>query len=248
MNKKLRVWSVVMFFLTLLQPLDAQVARKRVVWLGPGKEVKADLDGDGKMERVTLYAKPGGHRWALWVNDDKVFVDSSSIDFDGFNVIDLDTMDKYKEVVVRLSGPCTDFHVIYEYRNKTIRRIGDVGEVAQFCRDGSIVVKDYSMSFWTCTLKYVLTRQRTIKLVPQEFYYVGKEGVVEKGFPVYAKRGSKVVVDVAKPGEKVLILLSDCSNDVPEQNWYLIKTERNILGWIYMKTFGGKIGGLVWGG
>lgn len=245
--RRIKAWSVLMLCL-FFQSLYAQGTEKRVVMLGPGKKAQADLDGDGKVEVVTLYAKPGGHRWAIWVNDDKVFVDSSSIDFDGFNVIDLDTTDKYKEIVVRLNGPCTDFYVIYEFRNKSIRKIGAVGEVAQFCGDGSIIVKDYSMSFWTRTLKYVLTRQRTIELVPQEFYYVGKEGVVEKGFPIYAKRGSKVVVDIAKPGEKVLILLSDCSSEEPEQNWYLIKTERNILGWIYMKTFGGKIGGLVWGG
>jgi len=255
MKGKLGACCMVILVLSLLQPTYGCQLRKRIQWLGTGKSVEADLDGDGKVECVTLYTKPRKYEWSLRV-DDRLLEDGCGLQFCGFAVIDLDTTDRYKEIVVRLSGPGEgDFYSIYEYRNKNIRRIGIVGDVIEFYGDGSMIVRDYSMSFWVRTVKYFITRQRTIEVVPQEFYYVGVEGVVKESFPIYAKRGSKVVVDVVKPREKILILLSDCSYKEPgkqwidpAKQWYLVRTERNLLGWIFMKSVSRKIGGIVWGG
>lgn len=105
------------------------------------------------------------------------------------------------------------------------------------------------MGFWPKIEKYTLQdTSRVLKIIPQEFYYVGVEGTVIESFPIWRIRKEKEILSYLKPKEKIILILCACEEKPDEpsgslyNDWYLIKSENGILGWV--KDFRKKVEGL----
>ncbi|MDP2210347.1 MAG: hypothetical protein Q8J63_01250 [Candidatus Aquicultor sp.] len=200
------------------------------------KTVKADLNGDSKPESISISdIRPSGD-FVLHINDLTVKGDLKSIGVpaDGFVVVDIDTSDRYQEVGVHTPGPSDDdAYLFYWYDGSAIHEMkARLGRWPKFPGNG-IVYVDSWMGFWKITDKYVLTKKRNLRLVPQQFHYVGETGMVHKSIPLYERPASSNIVANLKVNSPIVVVLADLSGNPEEAQdiWYLIKTETNLLGW-----------------
>lgn len=223
------------------------------------KSANVDLNGDGKADKITFKATNEEGAFALTVNGttlrDKI--GDTGEPTGGFRVIDIESGDRMKEIVVVNFG-ANDYNqcVYYRYNGKRIRRIGDTpfdpgnsGSVG-----AGFVYGDYWMGFWARTDKYALNAKTgLLARVPQEFYFVDKKATVTKSFSVYRSRTSgQILANVAKDSRIVVVLHAPPSavgTRRPEaRQWYLIKTERGLLGWAYFSDLESKTSGLPFAG
>jgi hypothetical protein len=197
------------------------------------KSVRADLNGDGRMETISLRSDDG--KFTLRVDGASVSGESRLSDavVDDLAVVDVDTADRYKEISVHVWGPSdASEYFLYWYDGRAIKKVGMItGGVV--LRGNGIALADYWMGFWTRREKYALDpKSRRWKLVPQELYYVGVEAEAKGTFPLYRTRaGAQVVASVA-PKSKCTILLSERrGEDDSPGPWYLIRSATGIVGW-----------------
>lgn len=186
------------------------------------KMAKVDLNGDGKVEDISISEITEWGDFVLKV--DKVSIKGKlSDEADGFVIVDIDTADKYKEIAVHTPGPSDDDeYLIYWYDGKSIKEMGRLSRWPEFLGNGIILVNDW-MGFWAKRDKYVLNKKtRTLRLVPQELYYVGIEAKVKESFPIYKTRQSSEIVANLKPKSKILILVCAPSAQDHSSFQYLI--------------------------
>jgi len=159
--------------------------------LANGKVIKVDLDGDGKKESVSLVplwkAKDGNSSaYRLKVNDvvlDDYWTESDiagNVTVEGLLFGDLNTRDRFKEILV--GGPSEDNTAfkIYAWRDGKIRRVlRQPLFIERFNGDGTITEIRYSG--WAVTrLPYRLNRQGELKLVQKASYPLAVYGSSEK--------------------------------------------------------------------
>jgi len=225
------------------------------------KSASADLDGDGKKETISLVndGKESNGHFTLKINALSVRGEYGMEAPEGFQLVKIDGSDKYTEVVVSLPGGSDWFQTqIYWYDGHAIHEMNGDDQLAlfgipSFPGNGCIYGNRW-MGFWKSTDKYVLDKKtRTVKQVPQQFYYVSgldEKPVVGKvlhTIPIYETREKKAVIANLRVGSKVLFLL--CDNSVSDNNnWYLVKSESGLVGWIQEKAIQPNFEGLMWAG
>jgi hypothetical protein len=202
-----------------------------------------DLNGNGKRENIRIDIEKGYGPSKYTLHVGRVSVKGRlSEGVDGFQIVDINSADGYKEIAVRAQGPSDwlSYH-LYWYDGKRIRDLGQVpGGWAKFPGNGSVLVyrniEEYTA---LVTEKYVLSADRgTLRIVPQEMYYLGTVVTVAKSFPIYYTRGStQVVADLAR-GSRITILAyvpavrdSDGKLKKGTDDEFLIKSQKGLLGW-----------------
>jgi hypothetical protein len=218
------------------------------------KEIKVDLNNDGKLDNVTIDTAKETSKFTLTVNQTKItgFLgeseDAGDFEPDGFYIVNIDTSDNFKEIAVHSPGPSSDDeYLIYSYDGKSLKKIAKLSRWPTFLGNG-IVLVDGWMGFWKRREKYVLNRHtRSLQIVPQAFYYVGVQAKIDKSFPIYSHRQGKSIVANLMPNSKINILVCDCSNEKREMNnWYLIKSTTGLVGWARLASFYEKVSDLPW--
>jgi len=212
----------------------------------PTMSAVADLDGNGRKEKV----------WITLVKDAKNYsdhfilhVDKAEVqiygEFDGLAIVDIDRSDRYKEIDIRTYGGSDIVdHNIYWYDSKSIQKLADLSSKTDYKGNGIVLNR-----WWTCyvsiTDKYVMDkRPRKLVLVPQEMYYIGKQHKVLRSFPIYYSRQNKSVVANVEPNSAITVLvyvLNQVDPKNPEKHdvmkeWFLIKTQSGLLGWVQLQT------------
>lgn len=208
------------------------------------KMVKVDLNGDGKVEEVSISIKD----MEFLLKVDKASIKGElNGEVHGFAIVDIDTTDQYKEIAVHTPGDSDDDeYLIYWYDGKAIKEMGKLSRWPEIPGNGIVLVNDW-MGFWQKRDKYVLdNKTRTLQLVPQELYYVGIEAAVKESFPIYKTRTGSEIVANLKPDSKIFILVCDPSPADYDSHWYLIKSETGLVGWATLGSFAGKVEGLPW--
>ncbi|RKH62637.1 hypothetical protein D7V93_09880 [Corallococcus llansteffanensis] len=204
----------------------------------PVTSAKVDLDGDGKPDAVALTPGADG-KFALKVGAVTLQGNASGNEVRGFTVVDLDTGDKWKELLVHSIGDMDDDHrfFLYGYDGKAVRSLGDVRALTE-AKGNGIVLVDTWMGFWHRREKYTLDRKAwKLTQVPQELYAVGVEATVKKSFALARSRTESAVVATTAQGSKVQVLAAGVPakaewNDV----WYLVKSSSGLLGWVRGKA------------
>jgi hypothetical protein len=227
------------------------------------KSATVDLNGDGKSEKVSITIlkriprEPGERDYLLRVDGASVSAYMECVE--GFAVVDVDVRDHYKEIAV-YTGPSDDnWFVFYSYDGKSLKKMGEAEWPT--LKGNGIVYDRHRMAFTTVTDKYALNyRTRTLELVPQEMYYIGRPITITKSFAVYQSRTSKEVLANLEPRSKAQILAYSPAPAKPSADsdrgraeyermmdgWYLIKTQSNLLGWARLRSFNGKVEGIYW--
>nr|WP_253909051.1 hypothetical protein [Corallococcus exiguus] len=201
------------------------------------KSAQVDLDGDGKPDAVSLTAGEDG-KFTLKVGGATLKGDASGNEVPGFQVVDLDTGDKWKELLVQTLGELDDGHryLVYGYDGKAVKLLGDVHALTE-AKGNGIVLVDRWMAFWQKRDKYTLDRKAwKLVHVPQELYAVtaepGKEvtATVKKSFPLTQSRTGSAVLATTAQGSKVTVLAAS----VPAKGevLYLVRSSTGLLGWV----------------
>ena len=207
-------------------------------------EKRADLNGDGKAEEISLENPDEGGGFALTVSGITVkgMFTSPGDEADGFLVVDIDSTDSFMEVAVHTPGPSDDDeYVIYWYDGASLRMSGRLARWPKFQGNGFVYVDDW-IDFWQKREKYRLDRKsHSLVRVPQEFYHVGLETTVMKSFPIYRTREGGAVVGRLRQDSRCLILVCDSSRGRFSDWWYLIKSTTGLVGWARYRDFWGKL-------
>lgn len=201
------------------------------------KSAQVDLDGDGKPDAVTLTPGKDG-KFTLKVGGATVQGDAAGNEVPGFQVVDLDTGDKWKELLVQTLGEMDDGHryFVYGYDGKAVKLLGAVHALTE-AKGNGIVLVDRWMGFWQKRDKYTLDRKAwKLVHVPQELYAVtyapGEEvtATVKKSFPLTQGRTGSAVVATTAQGTKVKVLAASVPAKGEVQ--YLVRSSTGLLGWV----------------
>lgn len=213
-----------------------------------------DLNGDGHKEKIWVtIAKDKQNRPDHFVlHIDKAEATINDEQLDKFVIVDIGQADRYKEVDVQTyGGSDATYHNIYWHDGKSIRRVGKLSWDVDYKRNGIVLNKAWNC-FVGVTEKYILDRKsRALERVPQEMYYIGDQHKVIEGFPIYYSRQSKSVVANVERNSKITVLIY-----VPEpesktaekhdvmQEWFLIKTQSGLLGWVRLQMLAQYVEGM----
>jgi len=210
------------------------------------KEVEIDLNGDGEKDKISVFDICESGEFTLKVNHHSK-KGKLNDQIDGFTIIDLDKNDPQKEIALHTPGPSDDDeYLIFGFDGKSIQEIGRLSRWPTFLGNGEVLVGDW-MGFWEKKDMFVLDKKsKKLKLLPQEFYFVGQKAKVKVGFPIYEKRKESKIVANLQPSETIIILLYDPSERDYLSGWYLIKTSKGLLGWARLRAFSEKVEGLPW--
>jgi hypothetical protein len=205
------------------------------------KSATTDLNGDGKPEHVSLtISKNESRPGTLHVGKLSAVIDEELPE--GLAIVDIDSKDRFKEVVVRCGNPYDGgyFNHVYEYDGKTLKEIGALGS-AQFTGHGIVYADSWTGSF-VIKRKFVLNgKTRKIEEVRQPMYYIGRTSKADSSFPIYMSPTDPSVVANVEPKSQVLIVavafqpvkktLKSDEDETLGQDWYLVKTRSGLMGW-----------------
>jgi len=227
-------------FLFVLLALSLGVAAVFAQYYELSQKANVDLNGDGKKESVWV------ERTDKYKQDYILHIDKYSVQGhlgegapENFEIMDIDTRDKYKEVAVHTPGPSDDDEYnIYWYDGGQIREVEQgLGRWPNFTGVGIVYVNDWWDCFWDKTDRYILD-EKTHKLIQtkQQYYYVGLNAPVLSSFPIYTtseaakQQKGDVAANLRKDSHAIVVLWD------PETDCYLIKAEAGVLGWAQYKT------------
>lgn len=194
------------------------------------RSARADLDGNGTADTISIASSSGsGERYRLSVNGavaDGAFPEAA----DGFAIVDLDARDRFREIAVHTPGASDDHEYdLYSYDGTRLKKMAHLQGVASF-PGGGVVLTDAWQGFWSRRDKYALQSDRTLKIVPQEFHYVGVTGRVKTSFPLYSKMEAPGVLANLAAGSTITVVLARLGGQ-PGANWYMVRSASGLLGW-----------------
>jgi hypothetical protein len=195
-----------------------------------------DLNSDGKSEFISLTKlNDGTYGYRLAINESEIVGDLAD-PINGFAMIDIDKLDKYKEIAVHTPGPSNDdMFIIYWYNGKKIQVVDTISGWPAFKGNGIVYVGDWD-GFWVKTDKYQLNYSiRELVLIEQPAYYVGLKTKVVKEFHIYLEKSLKTEVALLAEGSEIEILLCDNKGIKDYNELYLIKSSTGLTGWIDLK-------------
>lgn len=211
----------------------------------------ADLDGNGRKEKVwiTTVKNVKSQLEHSILHVDKADIEISAEHVYGLVIVDVERSDPYKEIDVSTnSGGDPTGHKIYWFDGKSIRQMANLIWKPDYKGNGIVLGQNWMI----ITDKYVLDKKsRKLVLVPQEMYYIGKQHKVLRGFPIYYSRQSKSVVANVERNSTVIVLAyvpsppgTDPKRHDVMQDWFLIKTQSGLLGWVRLQTLSRYVEGM----
>ncbi len=239
---KTRTQTFAVTTLLLFAPLMAHAQEQ-------ASPTSADLDGDGKPESISLQWKEGERQYVLKIGNATLRGQGDDSEAPELSIVDLDSGDKWKEVVVQTGLTDDDaMRTLYGFDGKAVKELGRVHALTE-ARGNGIILSDTWEGFWNRREKYVLDRKAwKLNLVPQELYYVGAEATVKQSFPLARSRMSKDVVANVAAQSKIQVLAAAPARPGSEELWYLVKSSTGLLGWIPGQALADKTEGLPWAG
>lgn len=234
--------------LALVLFLAADAALAAPLPSGVLKSAAADLDGDGVAEKIAIEVDGKTGMFVLRIGGQSArdgTRDDQGAPPEGFEIVDIDPADRFKEVVVETQAQCElcgQQTFIYGY-DKAVKKIGQLGKGVEFKGYGMVLEYQWQ-GFWTSQTKYVLdAKTRQLKAVPQPFYSVGLPATVRKSFAIYGRQRADPAEVVAnlKPGSAILVVAAEYK---PQPRWYLVKSESGLMGWVGEGVLGGSVEGL----
>lgn len=222
-------------------------------WCKEIRPFSVDLDGDGKVETVTLSTTAadadGQSRYSIRVGSATYAGDYYAQD--GGEILDLraiaiDSKRSQRQLflVIQEPGGC-DYHLLAYSAQKLVRLLrfdGGAGCLApQILGNGEVEVSTWQ-GFWSQKDRHRLSEDGA-SLRPQKesnFHDVGASGVAAKKLTL---KGASCAERVVAPGVQIRVKQFDA-----QKSRYLLESVDGACGWVPAKGMGEVIDGLRWAG
>ncbi len=212
---------------------------------GPIKSGAVDLNGDGTPEPISLQFDEGKNEFVLKAGGATARGPSDDNAPEGVFIVDLDSRDKRKELVVHTGQSAYDQRsYIYGFDGKSLKLMGTVPALTE-ARGNGIILSDSWQGFWNRRDKYVVdTKAGKVTEVPQDLYAVGVQAQVKQSFPLARSRTDKSVIATLAQGSTIQVLAAAPLARKGEGYLYLVKSSTGLLGWATAKDLMEKTDGL----
>jgi hypothetical protein len=208
---------------------------------GSTRVVKStDVNGDGIVDTValTFIADEYAGSYNLEINGFSIVSDYEELIPD-FDIVDIDSADKFKEIAIYESGPSDDPATTYYFFDGT--RIVKMGKIEgnrnyeYFRLDGkgkiSTMTRGSILHTWYYPDEYLLTKDHMLKNVPKDLYIMNARLTVKREFLLQKSRTDPAISIKLKVGEKITIVSSD------NVTWCLVKNSKGKYGWFSMEYY-----------
>ncbi|PJB13421.1 MAG: hypothetical protein CO119_01390 [Flavobacteriales bacterium CG_4_9_14_3_um_filter_40_17] len=194
------------------------------------KAVK-DLDGDGIPENIQLVENEN-YKYTLQIND---LTEKVAFGMEGFNIIDIDTTDQFKEITVFTSGPSDDYeYEIFRYQDNRLRLLGHLEGWITVNGDETLFT-DNGEGFWSRRDVYFLNNDILSlgKFPHKNEYFVGVNVKVKNSFQLFNDLNNLEPFIWIKPESNITVLTATLWETENEniEFIYQIVTEDGLLGY-----------------
>ncbi len=191
-----------------------------------------DLNSDNKTELINVETTDNPNEFKLTIDNKTVLAKFDDGDTDGFQIIDINNTDAYKEIAVHTTGSSDDDeYMIYWYDGENIIFMDHLSRWPTFNGNGIVYVDGWE-GFWSSRDKYVLDdTSRKLNLIEQFAYYVGVTAKVKNTFEIYKEKDLINKIALLKEGSEIELILCDKTNKEYFDYKYLIKSNSGLLGW-----------------
>lgn len=193
-----------------------------------------DLNGDNLQDAIVFVLDSLKMAYMIVVNTD-TFRARGEYVYDKIKVVDIDSKDKYKEIVVSESGPSDDYaSTFYCYDVGRIDTIGKLeedyneimikgdGKVSTTIRNDFLGTRSYVETF-------ELLPMHRFQRIPQEWYTVDLPLTANQQLNLYKSIDDRHTSVRLKEGDKITVIRTDL------KQWCLVKTSMGISGWLQVK-------------
>ena len=199
------------------------------------KEIRLDLNGDGKDEVITYKLTPQGTSWStgmLSINNAKLKMEGTLIK--EFAIVDINPKDSYKEILISYQGSNLQYSTLYYiFKNNRIIEIGStqglVNNGIKINGDGTFTARTGAggsfIHNWPYSQKYYLDVNHKIAEMTQEFYEDNTPIFLQQPFEFYKSKDIKSGKFRVEKGEIVTVIASDLNE------WGKIQTSSGETGW-----------------
>jgi hypothetical protein len=240
-----RPWATLL--VVALLPVSSNPVLGRYPLVPQGKKIvlRADLDGDGRIDTATVSFLKG-----LSVNADffQVVVGRDTLVYSGValegtaSLVDIDKSDPFREIAITEKGQGDEANTVYfvRYSEKGLALIGELsgtlnesllvdgsGTIRTRCSGTILETWDYP-----CSVRFY-EEAGVLAPVPQAFMPMNTAVTLKMDLPLYLSPEDKRIVGTIKKGEQATIDLSD------DQQWCRIRAASGLTGWFW--TRGGRV-------
>jgi len=214
-------------------------------------ETRADLNGDGKAERVAVEAEQD--HLLVRIGEARHEVPLPAFNLHRLDVSSLSAPDRVQ--VIRLRGEHdggAGAELLFVMQGDRIHALGEFGPLE--VPGNGIVYESRWQGFWSLKERYSYDpAAHRLVATPQELYAVGVDAAAKAGLRVGLRRGKGGAQIRIKPGSQVRILAADLSACRARESGqgctrYLVRTSSGLLGWVDEGALDRGLANLPWAG
>ena len=194
---------------------------------------EVDLNGDGIKDKIKF--EPLGDKeelngFRLEVNN--LIIERSAEYLDGsYSVVDIDTRDKYKEIVISEFGPSDDeLTYFYYYNGIELIFMGELKGLHKHIKmNGKGILETFDRNDFFGTLfyqqEYRLTNQHKFTPIPKDMYDIKITVTIKQLVPMRDFKNRNIIIRDLEIGEKIEVISTDF------KEWFFIRDSANKEGW-----------------
>lgn len=206
--------------------------------------LEIDLNGDGVNDKIKFEAlgneEDGLNKFRLQVNDIVVERDAEYLE-GTFDIVDIDSKDRFKEIVISEYGPSSDdLTYFYYYNGSKLISMGELNGLYKHIKitnDGVVETYNRSDAFGTFFYpqQYRLTEEHKFSPIQKELYEIDIDVTVKQPVPVRFRNTKDSIKRNLLIGEKIKVIAYN-------GGWYLIKDSTTEEGWFWSEDIKRKYG------
>ncbi len=213
------------------------------------ESLQVDLNGDGFQDRIVFicydpthgsgYGSHGYSRFVLDINDRHII--SPACDLAGvIHIVDIDTTDAYKEIVVPESGLDERQAHYYHFTGDSIVFIGTLPMTYDLKYDGSGEVNTRQrgniLHTWFYPASYRLIGGHRFVFIEKELYTMNCWVTLRSDLTLQVSPADSTIAVALHAGDKGTIVASD------DRKWCLFETELGVRGWFAVEGYSKIVG------
>jgi len=198
-----------------------------------------DLDGDGKPDTISLESRTSKGNGSV---DNVLSVNGASFPFETkvcplwFWVTDIDSTDKFHEIVIGDPGPSDDYSAhLFRYDHGHIELIADEVPGTDTDCDGTGIVTAHCrgkvLHTWSYPGRYALDKAGKLAFVPREYYPMSTNVTVTADVLLFAKPGAQARTVQVHKGTRAVIVQTD------NASWCQLCMENGACGWFHLNGY-----------